>query len=96
MSKIWANYQTNQTYDELMRSSFQPRPSSYGLCQYLNSLTQESIENRKIAAELAIQEMGISFTVYHQCSPVNSTCGTNLATRDLMKACKDVPVKIAF
>ncbi len=64
MSKIWENYQTDVSYDELMLSGFQPRPSSYILCQYLNSLTQESIEKRKIAAELAILEMGISFTVY--------------------------------
>ena len=64
MSKIWENYQTDVSYDELMLSGFQPRPSSYILCQYLNSLTQESIENRKVAAELAILEMGISFTVY--------------------------------
>ena len=64
MSRIWENYQTDVSYDELMRSGFQPRPCSYSLCQYLNSLTQESIEKRKVAAEQAIQEMGISFTVY--------------------------------
>lgn len=64
MTKIWENYQTDASYDELMRSGFQPRPSSYSLCQYLNSLTQDSIEKRKIAAEQAILEMGISFTVY--------------------------------
>ncbi|MDT8424862.1 MAG: circularly permuted type 2 ATP-grasp protein [Methyloprofundus sp.] len=64
MSKIWENYKTDVTYDELMHSGFQPRPVSYRLCQYLNSLSDEDIEQRKIAAELAILEMGISFTVY--------------------------------
>ncbi len=64
MSKIWQNYQTNNCYDELMHSGFQPRASSYGLSQYLNGLSRKSIEKRKQAAEIAIQEMGISFTVY--------------------------------
>jgi len=64
MSNIWKNYKTDVSYDELMYADFQPRNNSLTLCQYLDSLTQESIDNRKISAELAIQEMGISFTVY--------------------------------
>ncbi len=64
MSKIWENYQIDAFYDELMYSGYQPRPGSYSLCRYLNMLSQDSIEKRKIAAELAILEMGISFTVY--------------------------------
>jgi uncharacterized circularly permuted ATP-grasp superfamily protein len=64
MSKIWEKYQTEVAYDELMYAPFQPRPGSHSLCQYLNTLTSESIEKRKLAAELAILEMGISFTVY--------------------------------
>ncbi len=64
MSKIWENYQTDISFDELMYSSFQPRAGSHTLCQYLNLLSQDNIEKRKIAAEMAIQEMGISFTVY--------------------------------
>lgn len=64
MSKIWNNYKTDVSYDELMYSDFQPRHNSYTVCQYLNSLTQDNINSRKIAAELAILEMGISFTVY--------------------------------
>lgn len=66
MSKIWENYQTDGSYDELMFSSFQPRPGSHSLCQYLNALSEKSIEKRKLAAELAILEMGISFTVYSE------------------------------
>ena len=64
MGSIWENYKTDSAYDELMSSEFQPRQISYRLCQYLNSLNQSDIEKRKIAAELAILEMGISFTVY--------------------------------
>ena len=32
----------------------------------------------------------------HQCSPIKCTRGTNLATRELIKHCKDIPVIIAF
>ncbi|MGZ8225364.1 MAG: circularly permuted type 2 ATP-grasp protein [Methylococcaceae bacterium] len=64
MKSIWENYKTDGAYDELMYSEFQPRSVSHSLCQYLNSLKKEDIDKRKIAAELAIMEMGISFTVY--------------------------------
>ncbi|MEQ1638235.1 MAG: circularly permuted type 2 ATP-grasp protein [Methylococcales bacterium] len=64
MKSIWENYKTEAAYDELMHSEFQPRPVSNRLCQYLNSLNKGDIDKRKIAAELAIMEMGISFTVY--------------------------------
>lgn len=64
MKSIWENYKTGNAYDELMCSEFQPRQLSYRLCQYLNSLNQTDIDRRKMAAELAILEMGISFTVY--------------------------------
>jgi uncharacterized circularly permuted ATP-grasp superfamily protein len=64
MKSIWENYKIDVAYDELMHSEFQPRPVSHRLCQYLNSLNKADIDKRKTAAELAIMEMGISFTVY--------------------------------
>ena len=64
MKSIWENYTTENAYDELMYSEYQPRPVSHGLCQYLNSLKKTDIDKRKMAAELAIMEMGITFTVY--------------------------------
>ena len=64
MKSIWENYKTDSAYDELMCSEFQPRQISYRLCQYLNSLNTSDIDKRKMAAELAILEIGISFTVY--------------------------------
>ncbi|MFU8788144.1 MAG: circularly permuted type 2 ATP-grasp protein [Methylobacter sp.] len=64
MKSIWKNYNTDSAYDELMSSEFQPRQISHRLCQYLHSLNTDDIDKRKMAAELAILEMGISFTVY--------------------------------
>ncbi|MEY3879700.1 MAG: hypothetical protein RIQ94_495 [Pseudomonadota bacterium] len=66
MKSIWNNYKTDNAYDELMCSEFQSRSVSHHLCQYLDSLKKEDIDKRKIAAELAIIEMGISFTVYSE------------------------------
>lgn len=64
MTTLWKNYVTDYAYDELMHSSYQPRLASHSLCQYLNVLSKDNIEQRKLAAEIVIQEMGISFTVY--------------------------------
>ncbi|MFA5983237.1 MAG: circularly permuted type 2 ATP-grasp protein [Methylococcaceae bacterium] len=64
MKSIWEKYNTDTAYDELMHSEFQPRAISNHLCQYLNSLQKSDIDKRKAAAELAIMEMGITFTVY--------------------------------
>ncbi|MDO9239994.1 MAG: circularly permuted type 2 ATP-grasp protein, partial [Methylicorpusculum sp.] len=64
MSSIWENYKTDNAYDELMFAEYQPRAVSHTLCQYLNTLNREDIDKRKTAAELAILEMGITFTVY--------------------------------
>lgn len=66
MKSIWNNYKTDAAYDELMCSEFQSRAVSHHLCQYLDSLKKEDIDKRKVAAELAIIEMGISFTVYSE------------------------------
>ncbi len=38
----------------------------------------------------------ITLMTLHQCSLINCTRGTNLATRELIKDCKDFPVIIAF
>ncbi len=64
MKSIWENYKTDVAYDELMFSEYQSRPVSHQLCRYLDTLKKEDIDKRKAAAELAIMEMGISFTVY--------------------------------
>ncbi len=66
MKSIWNNYKTDAAYDELMCSEYQSRAVSHHLCQYLDSLKKEDIDKRKVAAELAIIEMGISFTVYSE------------------------------
>ncbi|WGS87132.1 circularly permuted type 2 ATP-grasp protein [Methylomonas sp. UP202] len=61
---IWAQYRANQAYDEMMDGGGQPRQTCATLSQYLQSLGMEAIKGRLSAAEAAILEMGITFTVY--------------------------------
>ncbi len=66
MAIRWKEYPTHGLYDELMRGGGRPRDASRFLCQYLKRLSEDEIQARKAAAELAIQVMGITFTVYSQ------------------------------
>jgi len=64
MAIRWGKYKTDHFYDELIRAAGKPRPVAAPLCQYLRDLKDRDIDEYKAAAELAIQVMGISFTVY--------------------------------
>jgi uncharacterized circularly permuted ATP-grasp superfamily protein len=64
MSIDWKSYDPNGFYDELISSPGYPRTAARTLTSYLRSLSDEEIHERKAAAEHAIVEMGITFTVY--------------------------------
>ena len=66
MAIHWKEYPTQGLYDELIRGGGRPREAARFLCQYLKRLSEEEIQSRKAAAELAIHVMGITFTVYSQ------------------------------
>jgi uncharacterized circularly permuted ATP-grasp superfamily protein len=62
----WKQYDSGDFYDELISSPGHARVAARGLARYLQSLTEKHLHNRQRAAELAILEMGISFTVYSE------------------------------
>jgi uncharacterized circularly permuted ATP-grasp superfamily protein len=64
MTNPLEDYRTNGAWDELIDSEGQPRPHARHLMQYLSSLDDKELMSRKVASEIAIREMGISFTVY--------------------------------
>jgi uncharacterized circularly permuted ATP-grasp superfamily protein len=64
MAIRWGKYKTDHFYDELIRAAGKPRPVAAPLCNYLRELKDRDIDEYKAAIELAIQVMGISFTVY--------------------------------
>lgn len=60
----WQNYQPGEFFDELIREPGKPRTMARPLASYLQSLSPEQLARRQRAADLAIEEMGITFTVY--------------------------------
>jgi len=66
MAIRWGSYRVKGFFDELIRASGKPRPSSANLCNYLKNLSDREIEEYKSAAETAIHVMGITFRVYNE------------------------------
>lgn len=66
MNKSWDNYRADAFYDELVASSGQPRVAARRVVNLLQSLSEEEMFSRRAAAELAIREMGVSFTIYSE------------------------------
>ena len=64
MNKTWQGYNSSLFYDELLTSSGNPRTAARAMINFLQRLPEEEINERRSAAELAIRDMGISFTVY--------------------------------
>lgn len=66
MAISWKKYSPGETYDELITPSGKARPGAGKVIQYLKSLSDEELTERREAAELAMQVMGITFTVYSE------------------------------
>ena len=64
MTLKWKDYKVTGLYDELIQSAGRPRNIARPLCKYLSSLSETELEERRAASVMAIQVMGITFTVY--------------------------------
>ncbi|TXR54205.1 circularly permuted type 2 ATP-grasp protein [Reinekea thalattae] len=64
MKGLTSHYNSKDFFDELIDSQGKPRQPAKQLFHYLNNLTEDELEKRKLMAEATVQEMGISFTVY--------------------------------
>lgn len=62
----WDQYRFDNYYDELLSSPGHPRMAARKIIRYLGKISEKQLVQRQTAAELAIQEMGISFTVYSE------------------------------
>lgn len=71
MAVAWEHYHSNGFYDELIRAPGQPRDSARTLTKHLLKLTAQEIRDRQQAAEAAVVEMGITFTVYSEGSNID-------------------------
>ena len=59
-----SQYPSSGAYDEMFRSDGQPRPCGAKFVARLQSLSDGSLQQRQQAAELSLQNMGITFNVY--------------------------------
>lgn len=64
MYKLIRDYELDVFFDELIDSTGRPRKSAQLLIECLDSLAGDELEKRRRTAEITIQEMGVSFTVY--------------------------------
>jgi uncharacterized circularly permuted ATP-grasp superfamily protein len=62
----WNQYDPGNFHDEMISSPGQARTAARVLANYLKSLSDQQLARRQRAAELAIEEMGITFTVYSE------------------------------
>jgi uncharacterized circularly permuted ATP-grasp superfamily protein len=66
MAFDWRDYRCDHAYDELFAASGTPRPAAQRLLEYLKRLSPKDLADRRLAADLAIKVMGITFTVYSE------------------------------
>jgi uncharacterized circularly permuted ATP-grasp superfamily protein len=62
----WKEYTAVGFYDELIGGGGRARTAARPLCRYLSKLSDAALHGRKAAADLTIQVMGITFTVYSE------------------------------
>ncbi|MBT8420760.1 MAG: circularly permuted type 2 ATP-grasp protein, partial [Gammaproteobacteria bacterium] len=64
MTIDWKGYDPGQCHDELIASPDHARAAARHLITWLGSLSPEELHSRKLHAELAIIDKGVTFTVY--------------------------------
>ncbi|MBF0585150.1 MAG: circularly permuted type 2 ATP-grasp protein, partial [Magnetococcales bacterium] len=60
----WGNYPRGTFYDELIDHHGVPRPYAQLVCDHIAGLSPEALHLRQVAAELAVVNLGITFTIY--------------------------------
>ena len=71
MTIDWDSYEPHDFYDDMMCGPGRPRDEARAVAAYLASLSTDEIRSRQLAAEAAIDEMGITFTVYSEGSNID-------------------------
>lgn len=66
MAIDWENYDVQDFYDELIKKPGTPRDCAKQVSKYFESLSESDIKQLVNSTDMAIKEMGISFTVYHE------------------------------
>jgi len=69
----WKNYEPGEFYDEMISTPGNPRLASRAVANYLQKLSSKQLGRRQNAADLAITEMGVTFTVYSEGENIDRT-----------------------
>lgn len=81
MKNRWKKYPAREYYDELVTPKGTPRQVARPAVRLLENLSGEDLDARRAAAELAIREMGISFTVYSEAGNIDRAWPFDLIPR---------------
>jgi len=79
----WNGYNTGNGYDDIIDSLGHPRPSALELARHLGALSPSQLQERQLAAERAIREMGITFTVYSEGENIDRAWPFDIVPRTL-------------
>ena len=66
MTIDWKHYDPGEFYDELISTPGYARAPARNLTAWLRSLSDKELQQRKLDAELAIIDKGVTFTVYSE------------------------------
>ena len=81
----WKAYNTNGFFDELIDGKGNVRLHGKQLAQFFSSLSGEELTKARAVADLAIKEMGISFTVYDEGNMIDRAWPFDIIPRTIGK-----------
>ncbi|WP_372882800.1 circularly permuted type 2 ATP-grasp protein [Psychromonas sp.] len=81
----WKAYQTNGFFDELIDGQGGVRPHGRQLAQFFAGLSGDELKQARAVADLAIKEMGISFTVYDEGNTIDRAWPVDIIPRIIGK-----------
>ncbi len=81
MKNKWQNYRAPGCFDELITEHGNPRVAARKLVSHFSKLSDDEMTAFREAAEIAIREMGISFTVYSEGSNIDRSWPMDIVPR---------------
>lgn len=90
MNELWNDYDSRHFFDELISEKGKSRLPAEQLVNYLRSLSVDDLNERKLASDLTIREMGVSFTVYTEEGNIDRAWPFDIIPRIISKRQWDV------
>lgn len=81
MKNAWQQYDTRGFYDELMHTNGEPKAFGKAIVDHLSGLNAAEMKQARGIADLAIKELGITFTVYGEGSCIDRAWPVDIIPR---------------